>query len=50
VPVCTLRLCHDANVVGTVLAYDIPQLVTFNVEDFRRFAGYVLGVDAAAAA
>lgn len=32
---------HDANIVATMLAYDIPQLVTFNIDDFRRFAGLV---------
>lgn len=41
---------HDANIVATMLAYDIPRLVTFNVEDFRRFVGFVDVVNAAAAA
>ena len=41
---------HDANIVATMLAYDIPQLVTFNVDDFRRFAGFVDVVNAMNAA
>jgi len=28
---------HDANIVATMLAYDIPCLLTHNVKDFRRF-------------
>jgi len=28
---------HDANVVATMLAYDIPCLLTHNVKDFKRF-------------
>ena len=40
----------NANIVATMLAYDIPQLVTFNVDDFRRFAGFVDVVNAMNAA
>jgi predicted nucleic acid-binding protein len=32
---------HDANIVATMLAYDIPQLLTYNHDDFQRFAGFV---------
>lgn len=28
---------HDANIVATMLAFDIPTLLTQNVGDFRRF-------------
>nr|WP_298378441.1 PIN domain-containing protein [uncultured Halomonas sp.] len=28
---------HDANIVATLLAYDIPCLLTHNVKDFNRF-------------
>ena len=28
---------HDANIVATMLAYDIRLLLTYNVDDFRRF-------------
>ena len=29
---------HDANIVATMLAHGIPQLLTHNVDDFTRFA------------
>jgi predicted nucleic acid-binding protein len=29
---------HDANIVGTMLVYDIGSLMTFNTADFQRFA------------
>lgn len=32
---------YDANIVATMIAYSIPRLVTYNVEDFRRFAGLI---------
>lgn len=32
---------HDANIVATMLAYGIPRILTFNVDDFRRFAAFV---------
>lgn len=28
---------HDANIVATMLVYDIPTLLTLNIADFRRF-------------
>ncbi|MES9903148.1 MAG: PIN domain-containing protein [Sedimenticola sp.] len=28
---------HDANIVASMLAYDIPCLLTHNIKDFRRF-------------
>ena len=28
---------HDANIVATMLAYDIPCLLTHNIKDFQRF-------------
>ncbi len=31
------RQIHDANIVATMLAHGVRQLVTFNVADFRRF-------------
>lgn len=31
------RRIHDANIVATMLAHGVRQLVTFNVADFRRF-------------
>jgi len=32
---------HDANIVATMLAFDIPQLITYNLDDFRRFSGLI---------
>jgi len=32
---------HDANIVATMLAYEIPELVTHNVSDFARFDAYI---------
>lgn len=32
---------HDANIVATMLAYNIPALLTNNTEDFARFAGVI---------
>lgn len=32
---------HDANIVATMLAYDIPCLLTHNVKDFERFGEIV---------
>lgn len=29
---------HDANIVATMLAYDIPCLLTYNIKDFQRFS------------
>ena len=28
---------HDANIVATMLAYDIPCRLTHNIKDFKRF-------------
>lgn len=35
---CSGKQIHDANLVATMLAHQIPQLVTHNVADFNRFA------------
>ena len=35
---------HDANIVATMLAYDIPCLLTHNVKDFQRF-GQVIRIE-----
>ena len=32
---------HDANIVATMLAYDIPCLLTHNTKDFERFADLI---------
>ena len=32
---------HDANIVATMFAYGIPQLLTFNAADFRRFGSLI---------
>ena len=32
------RQIHDANIVATMLAYGIRRLLTFNADDFLRFA------------
>jgi len=32
---------HDANIVATMLAYDIPCLLTHNTKDFRQFGAMV---------
>ncbi len=32
---------HDANIVATMLTYNIPSLLTHNTDDFKRFAGYI---------
>jgi predicted nucleic acid-binding protein len=29
---------HDAKLVASMLAYDIPNLLTYNVSDFKRFS------------
>jgi predicted nucleic acid-binding protein len=29
---------HDANIVATMLVYQIPQILTLNVADFQRFS------------
>ena len=35
---------HDANIVATMQAYDIPCLLTHNVKDFERF-GEVIRIE-----
>lgn len=32
---------HDANIVATMLVYNIPQLLTHNTIDFTRFANLI---------
>ena len=32
---------HDANIVATMLAYDIPCLLTHNTKDFQRFKNII---------
>jgi predicted nucleic acid-binding protein len=32
---------HDANIVATMRAYNIPTLLTYNTADFSRFAAYI---------
>jgi len=32
---------HDTNIVATMLANGITRLLTFNVADFRRYAGLI---------
>src|SRR5258707_11245603 len=32
---------HDANIVATMLAYDLEELLTHNVKDFERFEAYI---------
>ena len=35
------RQVHDANIVATMRTYQIDQLLTNNVDDFKRFAGLI---------
>lgn len=35
------RQIHDANIVATMLAFDIRRLATYNVSDFRRFGALI---------
>ena len=32
---------HDANIVATMLAYDVPELLTHNTADFERFVSLI---------
>jgi len=32
---------HDANIVATMLTYDIKEIITHNIADFKRFAKYI---------
>lgn len=38
---CGGKQIHDANIVATMLAFDIPQLFTYNLDDFRRFDSFI---------
>ncbi len=35
------RQVHDANIVATMLAYGVDQILTHNVADFKRFSGRI---------
>lgn len=35
------RQVHDANIVATMLAHGIPNVLTHNTADFNRFSGYI---------
>jgi len=32
---------HDANIVATMIAYDVRTLLTYNLDDFKRFSGFI---------
>ncbi len=36
---------HDLNIVATMLSYNIPQLLTHNVDDFKRFNSVITVID-----
>lgn len=38
---CSGKQVHDANIVATMLAHGVPNLLTHNVADFTRFASYI---------
>ncbi len=38
---CGGKQLHDANIVATMLTHDISRLLTYNVEDFRRFGQFI---------
>lgn len=38
---CGGKQVHDANIVATMLAYDVRQLLTHNLDDFRRFSSFI---------
>jgi predicted nucleic acid-binding protein len=38
---CGGRQIYDANIVATMLAHGIPNVLTHNIADFKRFAGHV---------
>ena len=38
---CGGRQVYDANIVATMLAHGIPNLLTHNTADFNRFSGYI---------
>ena len=35
------RQVHDANIVATMLAYGVDQILTHNVSDFKRFSSLI---------
>ena len=35
------RQIHDANIVATMQAYNIPKLLTHNIKDFERYADLI---------
>lgn len=35
------RQIHDANIVATLLAFDLRRLATYNTSDFRRFGSLI---------
>ena len=46
VPVAGAKV-HDANIVATMLAYDVELLLTFDTDDFRRYGSRIALVDTA---
>ena len=32
---------HDANIVATMIAYDVRTLLTYNLDDYKRFSGFI---------
>ena len=32
---------HDANIVATMIAYDVRTLLPYNLDDFKRFGGFI---------
>lgn len=38
---CAGKQVHDANIVATMIPHGIGRLLTHNVGDFQRFAGYI---------
>lgn len=32
---------HDANIVATMIAYDVRTLLTYNLADFKRFSSFI---------
>ena len=32
---------HDANIVATMIAYDVRTLLTYNLADFKRFGSFI---------
>ncbi len=40
---CGGKQVHDANIVATMLVHDVPNLLTHNVADFKRF-GHLINI------